>query len=598
MFFGSKDVDIRTLCQSCRVGSPSATWVKAFLAIGFLTAVSISSGQMPQQGLEASEDAASIRGTVVNAVTGAPVGRALVYSPDNRFVALTDGEGRFEFSLPKKDSRREESLGLASGPNSRSSFTGADGPVLWARKPGFLDDPRDRARVGTVPGSNSIISLTPEALIKGRVALSTNDPATGVTVQIYSRQVQDGLPSWVLRQSVQTNSAGEFRFAELQAGSYRLLTREFVDDDPVTAGLGRQMYAFPPVYYPNAPDFGSATTIEVAAGQTIEAMLSLTRQPYYDVKIPVNTGEIGGGVNVRVSPQGRGGPGYSLGYNPTESRIEGSLPNGNYIVEGETYGAESAVGVVNIRIAGGPVGGPPMTLVRNAGIRLNIEEEFANSGQVYSGSWSNGKHTFSYSGARAYLQVSAESVDGFDGRRTWALLPPTRPNDDSLVLEGPPPGRYWLRLRSSHGYVAAASTGATDLLHAPFAVAPGSNMTIEIRVRDDGAELEGTVTGLPAQPAREQGLMGGLISPGAWVYCVPLPDSAGQFQQLGAWTGGSFSSRMLAPGDYRVMAFTREQRDLPYRDPEAMRVYESKGQVVHLTAGQKAKVQVQVISSE
>jgi hypothetical protein len=53
---------------------------------------------------------------------------------------------------------------------------------------------------------------------------------------------------------------------------------------------------------------------------------------------------------------------------------------------------------------------------------------------------------------------------------------------------------------------------------------------------------------------------------------------------------------MVAPGVYRVIAFGSPQRDLPYRDAEAMKVYETKGQVVHFAPGQKVTLQLQVIS--
>jgi hypothetical protein len=53
----------------------------------------------------------------------------------------------------------------------------------------------------------------------------------------------------------------------------------------------------------------------------------------------------------------------------------------------------------------------------------------------------------------------------------------------------------------------------------------------------------------------------------------------------------------MAPGSYRVLAFANRQPNLPYRDAEAMSAYDTKGQVIHLAAGQKATVQVQLISS-
>ena len=83
------------------------------------------------------------------------------------------------------------------------------------------------------------------------------------------------------------------------------------------------------------------------------------------------------------------------------------------------------------------------------------------------------------------------------------------------------------------------------------------------------------------------------------MYCVPLPESAGQFQPLVVSEDGKFNAQMMAPGDYRILAFSVPQPNLPYRDAEAMKQYESQGQVVHLSAGQKTTVQLQnVISAE
>jgi sucrose-6-phosphate hydrolase SacC (GH32 family) len=75
-----------------------------------------------------------------------------------------------------------------------------------------------------------------------------------------------------------------------------------------------------------------------------------------------------------------------------------------------------------------------------------------------------------------------------------------------------------------------------------------------------------------------------------------LSDSPGQFQQLSVSTDGKFNSAKMAPGSYRVMAFKNPQL-LPYRDPEAMRAYETTGQIVHLAAGQQENVQLQITSS-
>jgi hypothetical protein len=133
------------------------------------------------------------------------------------------------------------------------------------------------------------------------------------------------------------------------------------------------------------------------------------------------------------------------------------------------------------------------------------------------------------------------------------------------------------------------------VLHQPITVGSGQAALIDITLRDDTAELDGTVT-----PLAQQSALNASASDlrQAWVYAVPLPDSSGEFMQIGLASDGKFVNPRMAPGDYRILAFYNDQPQLPYRDAEAMKAYESKGQVVHLTAGQKTTIQVQTILSE
>jgi len=532
-----------------------------------------------------------IRGTVLNSVTREPIVRALVSSPDEKFAMLTDGEGHFEFALPNSGAPGASSSSQLQvrGPHDRT------GASMWltARKPGFLNRPNESGQAQGVPGSDVTIFLTPEALIKGRVTLSTNDAALGIPVQILLRQVQGGMPRWTAGTETRTNSNGEFRFAELSPGVYKLLTHETMDRDPTGAPEGGQQYGFAPLYYPGVADAAAAGTLQVTAGQTVEADFALARQPYYPVSIPVLNAEQAG-LSVTVSVQGHRGPGYSLGYRADKQRIEGLLPNGNYLVEASTTGLNAATGAVNLAVAGAAAEGPGMALTRNGSIRLQVKEEFSDTSWKGSASWNDGNHSFTFYGPRSYLRVQAEASDDFAAQRGASIRPPTGPGDESLVLENLTPGSYWLLLNSSRGYVAAATAGGVDLLHQPITIGPGSIVSVDVVMRDDGAGIEGTVTGVAAGP---------LAQPGssiqtAIVYCVPLPDGPGQFQQLSVTADGKFSSQRLAPGSYRVMAFKSAQSNLPYRDPEAMRAYDSAGQIITLTAGQKTKVQLQIASND
>jgi hypothetical protein len=78
-------------------------------ALGYVSAEQ-ASGQV--QGSDSRQNI--VHGTVVNAVTHEPVGRALVYSSDNRFATLTDGEGHFQFTVP------EANMDMGTSPRSEA----------------------------------------------------------------------------------------------------------------------------------------------------------------------------------------------------------------------------------------------------------------------------------------------------------------------------------------------------------------------------------------------------------------------------------------------------------------------------------------------
>jgi len=129
-------------------------------------------------------------------------------------------------------------------------------------------------------------------------------------------------------------------------------------------------------------------------------------------------------------------------------------------------------------------------------------------------------------------------------------------------------------------------------------VLPGTDAAVDINMRDDFAEIEGTLinTGAELKTATNPG-NGGRWKPPAFIFLVPLNGEAGQYQQVGADTEGHFGIGNAAPGKYLVLAFEKQQMNLPYRDAEAMRNYEAKGRTVRLTAGQKEKLELPIISS-
>jgi hypothetical protein len=556
----------------------AAALLASLLAIGSVCAIPAVA-----QDQQFHQRPSSIHGTVINGLTREPIGRALVYTQDNRFATWSDSDGHFEYPLPKA---------IVDDPGNHPQFTFC---CVQARKPGFLSDHDQEIGVEVALGSEPTISLIPEGLIKGRVSLPSSDAAFGIDVDLFSRQVQNGTFRWVRIQAVRANSNGEFRFAELPPGEYKLVTHELMDTEPSTTLPGGQLYGFPPVYFPGAMDFTAATLIQLKAGQTFGADFPLVRQPYYRVRIPVAEGVENGFITVSV--QGHDSPGYSLGFNSDRHRIEGLLPNGTYLVSMELPGPYAATGTVSITVSGAPIEGPKMVLLPHSSIRLNVNDDFLSKEGNPTVTSSNGQRTFEVHGPRLYLQASIDPVGDLDLQQARSIRPPTGPNDDVLVIEDVAPGRYRLRLTSARGYVASATAGGVDLLHDPFAVSPGSTSTVDITMRDDYAEVDGTVTKMDA--ALDPPVNPGLSiwrRPSAYIYFVPQPEGTGQYQLIVADVEGKFNSKNIAPGNYLVLAF-KKQMNLPYDDLEAMRIYDPKGQKIQLAAGQKEKLELQIISS-
>ncbi len=274
------------------------------LCVWCVSAKSVSA-QSPQPE---NKQADSIHGTVVNSVTHEPIGRALVFSSDNRFATMTDSEGRFQLSFGQAGTGEEKDDASASTDRLSRRETSVR-VAVGARKPGFLT--QESVTISVPPDASSkelTLSLTPEALIVGRVVLPTSEASDTIQLELYRRQVQEGRAHWVLMSSASTKSNGEFRFAELPVGSYKLLTREMMDRDPVTFDPRGQLYGYPPVYFPNATDFAGAQTIQLAAGQIFEGDISLVRRPYYPVKVAVANAPTGPGIAVVVSVQGPSRP--------------------------------------------------------------------------------------------------------------------------------------------------------------------------------------------------------------------------------------------------------------------------------------------------
>jgi hypothetical protein len=560
-----------------------------FVGVWFLFA---SAPTLPaQSNAPAGEHRDRVHGTVINSFTHQPIAHALVRSPDNRFATLTDDRGQFEFEFPASEPLSgSTSVSFFSGSGiARESRFLAFGPnrpnQLMAEKPGFLAGDTREPAVSVVPDQQEVtILLNPEALIVGHIVLPYLDYLDRVRVELYRRELQQGSEHWIPAGTTQSRADGSFRFAGLAPGAYKLFTGELLDRDPLTLDPRGQLFGYPPAYYPSSSDFAAAEAIQLSPGMTFQANLKPIRQEYYPVKLPVLNAA--NNIQVEVCPQGHPGPGYSLSFYSGEAMIEGSLPNGTYTIHAISYGPDSMNGLTSITVAGGPATGATLVLLPNSSIKVSVREDFQDPNTLEQLRNMNGAQ-----GTNAkrpnYMNVTLQSVGEFGYTPSFSLSPPGGTDDESLVIENVQPGSYRVQAMTYVGYVASMTSGGTDLLRKPLVVSQGgAPPAIEITLRDDGAQVDGTVEGFAPRGSTYQ-------LPA--VHFVPLPDSSGQFRVAWANGDGEFQLPQLAPGGYRVLAFERQRPELEFATEEELSRYDAKSRVIEVAAGQKEHVKLPLI---
>src|ERR1700688_1264614 len=543
-----------------------------------------------------------IRGVVINSVTHEPISHALVFSPDNSFATMTDDRGRFEFTFTTAEPQ-QSGTPMTNGFQLNQGFQNPSPnrpSALMARKVGLVGpnlDQRINDNAFSVVGPDQqdvIISLLPEARVVGHVIIPGSDGSDKIQVALYRRTMRDGREQWDSAGNVTTRADGQFRMAELSPGDYKLLTLEQLDRDPLTTFPRGQLFGYPPLYYPNASDFASAAVIKLAPGETFQANMSPAKRAYYPVNLGL-TNPLANGVAVTVWPEGHPGPGYSLGYNSQEAAIQGSMPDGTYTVQARVYGPTMMAGSTNFTVRGAPVAGPAVTLLQGTSITVSAREEFQHTQTGPGpGIFISGPTTVPQNTRRPnYLQVNLVPDEEFSLASQVSLRPPVDENDESLVIENVLPGRYRVSANTGLGYVSEITSGTTDLLQKPMVVCAGGAIpAMEITVRDDGAELEGTVDSSKSSAAATvpPGRFGG---PQDIVYVVPTDGMDSRTKVTAINPDGSFAISQIAPGTYHVLAIENQQ---PVSE-EWLKQHESKVQVLRLVAGQKEHMRLSLIKA-
>jgi len=534
----------------------------------------------------------SVRGTVVNAVSGQAVGRALV-SFDFEHTVLTAGDGSFAF-----DDLPPGNYGVSVlKPGFQGFGDMRSGMMVRGINGGrnFENIPARRVVVG--PDMPALtFRITPLAMIAGHVALSTADPADGILVQVYGRQMRNGRAQWGLDGTARTRSDGSFRVPNLEPGHYMISTMPSVDRP---APQGAAVWGFPAMYYPGVADVAAAGVITLAAGQQAEADFTLVRQPFFPVIAVVHSNS-DTQANFEVLDSSGRPAGLPMNFDRREGVARASLPNGNWTIEAHSYGKAMQWGSTNFQVNSAPVS-LAISIVPVPNILVNIHRDFVTS---------------TNNGVQA--EVGVFMVDGGDAQQdsgpgmNLQLVPADENNFEAGVgggmnqAEGDSrqwqitvnqPGRYWVEAQPfAPAYIASITAGGVDLGSNPLTVMPASTPPIvDVTLRNDPGTITGEVVNQMANAAPGAVAVG--VRPQVWIYAIPLFSTAAHLPEGSMEPNGSFSISDLAPGSYRVVACDTPQ-EIDFHTAEGLAGWAGRGQTVTVEAGGTASVQLDVVHVE
>ncbi|MBI5281348.1 MAG: carboxypeptidase regulatory-like domain-containing protein [Candidatus Solibacter usitatus] len=238
--------------------------------------------------LQAAPQTGVIEGTVVDAVSGAPLANASVTVRYERNpsgsgpltsqntagnVATTGIDGRFKLEavagVPFHFAVKRE------GYTSIGEAFGREDPNAHTLQPG-------KEKTGVV------VRLDPEAVLAGRVFDPELDkPAAGLTVRAMMKSRNAGSVFWAPVQQATTGEDGRYRIAALPAGEYRLffssnLTPKVI---PSPQAPPAKVLDYPSLFYPGVPDGPSALAVNLLPGASVDSLdMKLSRRPLYTIR--------------------------------------------------------------------------------------------------------------------------------------------------------------------------------------------------------------------------------------------------------------------------------------------------------------------------
>ena len=516
-------------------------------------------------------------GVVINAISGAPIPRAMIQG--NPGGTATDAKGEWKIA----NQRCGRWVPGASRPGFFNWMDGASagGP------------PKSLELTSGSPATGIRIELMPEAIISGTVLNADGDPMAQAQIRLMRAMVVNGYRVLTVAQTGNTDQQGNFRMDHLQPGRFIACAGSASQVFPVGGG---EPLVYTEECYPGTPSQGPSAAMPLEAGKEARISLTLRAEPALHIRgVVQGAGGGRGNINLMKIVGGEQRPGVPTGMilagmvsgaRPGQIQGDGTfdianVAPGTYIAtarfpppggQGGPGRGMASTASARITVGNSDVNGVQLTLQSPVAVNGTVRYDLADGPPAPQAQPANedqplqGRGPGARPGVALNLNPAQPGFGGGAGQLKW--------DDTRLAFNWPDvqPSSYSLNARVTGipgAYVKSATLQGQDVLNQPFSVDAPTG-PIEILVSDDAGTFQANIVDADGHPAAA----GIVLKPASG---RPLTGRAGD--------DGVATIQSVPSGEYSAWAFDNISQ-VPWNENDWMTQHA--GSPVHVTISKTA----------